>query len=166
MNERVDSYITRGLLIAGVLFFAVNLSSCANCANLLCTKTTDAVAMEPEEETMEAATEELMPPEETVELVVSDDIYVVVPGDNLWSISGLVSIYNDAFRWPLIYANNEQIEHADLIFPGQELAIRRDMTRDDINAAVEHAKNRGIRSFEELLAYDSAYRKSTMMMEQ
>ncbi len=165
MNERVDSYIIRGLLIAGVLLFAVNLSSCANCANLLCTKTIDdAVAMEPEEETMEALPEE--PPEETVELMVADDIYVVVAGDSLWAISSLTSIYNDAFRWPLIYSNNDQIENADLIYPGEELAIRRDLSRDDINSAVEHAKNRGVRSYEDLMAYDSAYRKSAMMMAQ
>ena len=150
MNKQVNSYITRGLIIAGSLFLALNLSSCA--------KKKEVVAAEPE------PVEEVQ--EEVVELIVADDIYVVVPGDSLWAISGLASIYNNALRWPLIYVNNDQIEHADLIFPGQELAVRRDLSRDEINTAVEHAKNRGVRTFEELLAYDSAFRKSTMMMDQ
>ena len=152
MNKQVDSYITRGLIIAGAIFLALNLSSCA--------PKKEVMAMEPEPPMEEEV------PEEVVELIVADDIYVVVSGDSLWAITGSVSIYNNALRWPLIYANNDQIEHADLIFPGQELAIRRDLSRDDINAAVEHAKNRGVRMFGELLAYDSSYRKSTMMMEQ
>jgi LysM repeat protein len=73
-----------------------------------------------------------------------DDLYQVVQGDHLWGISGRPSIYGDPYRWPLIYrANQNQIQDADLIYPGQLLVIRSGAAQDEIDAAVRHARTRG-----------------------
>ncbi len=159
MKEQVDSYITRGLMLVGILLLTSSLSGCA-LYYFLFGEAEAEVVMEPEPQ---PEPEPMPPPEPVEEIMVSDDIHVVMPGESLWRISGLSSIYNDPFRWPLIFAHNEEIEKADLIFPGQELAIRRDLSRDDINNAVEHAKNRGGKSYSDLINYDANYRNSTMM---
>ncbi|HEX7044335.1 MAG TPA: LysM peptidoglycan-binding domain-containing protein [Burkholderiales bacterium] len=83
-------------------------------------------------------------PREEVVTGPSDDSYTVVPGDHLWGISAMPSIYGDPYRWPLIYkANTDKIEDADLIYPGQVLTIRRGNTPAEIDAAVQHARTRG-----------------------
>ena len=72
--------------------------------------------------------------------------YVVVRGDNLWNISAKPEIYNNPYHWPLIYkANRDQIEDADLIYPDQELrfAVSDDLAEEEMNAAADHARNRG-----------------------
>lgn len=75
---------------------------------------------------------------------MSMDSYTVVPGDNLWNISGKSSIYSDPYQWPLIYkANRTQIKDPDLIFPGQNFDIDRNATSAEIDAAVNHARTRG-----------------------
>ncbi|MCZ7597610.1 MAG: hypothetical protein M5U09_07580 [Gammaproteobacteria bacterium] len=59
-------------------------------------------------------------------------------------ISGYSQIYNDPYQWPLIFKHNrDQIEDADLIYPGQELKIKRDLTEAQVQQAIEHAKTRG-----------------------
>jgi len=69
--------------------------------------------------------------------------YRVESGDNLWNISGMDNIYGNPYQWPLIYkANTDQIKDADLIYPGQVLAIPSAST-DEVDAAVQHAKTRG-----------------------
>ena len=69
--------------------------------------------------------------------------YLVVSGDNLWSISGQDTIYGDPYMWPLIYkANSGQIKDADLIYPGQYFYIPK-AKGPERAAAIEHAKNRG-----------------------
>lgn len=69
--------------------------------------------------------------------------YRVESGDNLWNISGMDNIYGNPYQWPLIYkANTDQIKDADLIYPGQVLAIP-SATMDEVDAAVQHAKTRG-----------------------
>ena len=74
----------------------------------------------------------------------SADSYTVERGDSLWGISAQDQIYGNPYQWPLIFkANRDQIADADLIYPGQDLAIMRDSTGDEIAAAVEHARNRG-----------------------
>lgn len=51
----------------------------------------------------------------------------VIPGDNLWKIAGFSWIYNDPFKWPVIYkANTDKIKDPDLIYPGWILRIPRD----------------------------------------
>jgi len=69
--------------------------------------------------------------------------YTVSKGDSLWTISGQSGVYGDSYQWPLIYkANRDQIKDADLIFPGQSLAIE-SASAADVDAAVRHAKTRG-----------------------
>ena len=68
----------------------------------------------------------------------------VVRGDSLWSISGKSDVYNNPYEWPLIYkANRDQIKDADLIYPGQVLSVDRNPTAAEVDAAVDHARNRG-----------------------
>ena len=70
--------------------------------------------------------------------------YTVAKGDNLWSISAQSDIYGDPYQWPLIYkANSDQIKDADLIFPGQRFTIETGVSASDIDAAINHARNRG-----------------------
>lgn len=74
----------------------------------------------------------------------SDDHYTVARGDNLWDISSRPKIYGNPYEWPLLYrANREKIQDADLIYPGQVLAVQRNASAADINAAVQHARMRG-----------------------
>lgn len=71
-------------------------------------------------------------------------VYQVIRGDNLWDIAAKATTYDNAYQWPLIYrANRDQIEDADLIFPGQRLRIRHDYSRAEVAAAEEHARTRG-----------------------
>ena len=162
MNERANYFKLRGVLLGIIVLLAVNISACATLKNLF-SQDAAAEATEAEaEEVMAAEPEPMAEPEEMAPLIVSDDVHVVATGESLWSISGLSAIYNDPFRWPLIYARNKDIQDADLIYPGQELAIRRDLTRDDIDAAVMHAKNRGAWSMNEIEETDTAFRESMM----
>jgi nucleoid-associated protein YgaU len=59
--------------------------------------------------------------------------YVVEKGDYLWRISGMETIYKNPIFWPLIFdANTGQIQDPDLIYPGQELTIPRDMSDQEM----------------------------------
>ena len=52
--------------------------------------------------------------------------YMVRDGDNLWNIAGRPEIYNDPYRWLLLYhANRDQIFLPDLIYPGMVLLVPR-----------------------------------------
>ncbi len=83
--------------------------------------------------------------------------YLVVAGDNLWSISGQQTIYGDPFMWPLIYkANSGQIKDADLIFPGQYFYIPK-AKGPERAAAIQHAKTRGAWSIGVTEASDLEY---------
>ncbi len=74
----------------------------------------------------------------------ASDTYTVVRGDCLWCISSQSQIYGDPYQWPLIYrANRDQIEDADLIFPGQRLTIDRTASSGLRAAADRHARTRG-----------------------
>ncbi len=74
----------------------------------------------------------------------ADDMHVVVSGEHLWGISSYGNIYNDPYQWPLIFKRNrDQIEDADLIYAGQKLKIQRDLTEDQVQQAIMHAKTRG-----------------------
>ncbi len=84
--------------------------------------------------------------------------YQVVRGDNLWDISAKSDIYANPYQWPLIYkANKDQIKDADLIYPGQNLAINRNASANDIDAAVNYAKTRGSWSIGSVESSDTAY---------
>ncbi len=64
-----------------------------------------------------------------VEVVeISNNFYVVrlIPQrrDSLWRIAEYEFIYNDPFKWRIIYqANLDKISNPDLIYPGQRLVI-------------------------------------------
>lgn len=84
--------------------------------------------------------------------------HTVVRGEHLWGISSMDTIYGTPFNWPLIYkANSDQIRDADLIYPGQELAIPRNVGQDMIDSAVQHAKTRGAWSLGPTEAVDTAW---------
>lgn len=84
--------------------------------------------------------------------------YQVVVGDSLWGISGKSEIYANPYQWPLIYKKNkDQIEDADLIYPGQKFDIEKHPAQSDVNSAVEHARTRGAWSLGEQEASDKAY---------
>ena len=70
--------------------------------------------------------------------------YEVVRGDSLWSISGKEETYSNPYQWPLIYkANRDKIKDADLIYPGQNFTVDRNPSAAEVEAAVDHARNRG-----------------------
>ena len=145
----------RLVILGSISIFALSISACAPKAEM-------EVVEEPMEEVVEVMEEVVEVMEEVAPLVVSDDTHVVSAGESLWSISGLTSIYNDSFRWPLIYGHNKDIEDADLIHPGQELSIPRALFRADIDAAVAHAKNRGSWAIGVIEESDLQYRANSM----
>ena len=86
------------------------------------------------------------------------DSYTVVRGDNLWTISGRSTVYGNPYQWPLIYkANSNQIKDADLIYPGQNLAINTSPSDAEVAAAVQHARTRGSWSIGVVEESDKAY---------
>lgn len=88
--------------------------------------------------------------------------WTVVEGNNLWAIACKEEVYNVPEQWPLIYkANLDQIRDADLIYPGQVLAIPRDMSQGDIDGAIKHAKTRGAWSVGPIEDSDVAYIKNS-----
>ena len=87
--------------------------------------------------------------------------WTVVPGNNLWAIADKEDIYALPERWPLIYkANASQIKDADLIYPGQVLTIPRDVSKNQIDYAVQHAKTRGAWSVGPIEPSDKVYLKN------
>ncbi len=83
--------------------------------------------------------------------------YLVVSGDNLWSIAGQDGVYGNPYQWPLIYkANSGQIKDADLIFAGQYFDIPQAMD-SEVAAAIEHARTRGAWVLGETEASDLDY---------
>ncbi len=84
--------------------------------------------------------------------------YTVEQGDSLWRISGKGEVYGNPFQWPLIYRNNQdKIQDADLIYPGQEFTIDKFPTQDAVDAAVNHARTRGVWSIGTVEESDRAY---------
>lgn len=84
--------------------------------------------------------------------------YTVMRGDSLWRIAGKSEVYGNPYQWPLIYkANRDKIRDADLIFPGQVFAIKRDWNSAEVNAAVQHARTRGAWSLGAVEDSDRAY---------
>jgi hypothetical protein len=70
--------------------------------------------------------------------------YEVQRGDHLWGIASQPRIYGNPYAWPLIYkSNSAKIKDADLIYPGQNFDINRDVASSDMDAAVRHARTRG-----------------------
>ena len=87
--------------------------------------------------------------------------WTVVEGNHLWGISAREEVYNVPEKWPLIYKSNlDQIEDADLIYPGQVLVIPRDSTQSEIDAAINHAKTRGAWAVGPIEETDKEYLKN------
>ena len=84
--------------------------------------------------------------------------YSVVRGDNLWNISGKENVYADSYQWPLIYkTNRDKIKDADLIYPGQVFDIDQNASASDVDAAINHAKTRGMWSVGDVEQTDMDY---------
>lgn len=90
--------------------------------------------------------------------------YTVTRGDTLWGISGKDKVYGDPYQWPLIFKHNsDKIEDADLIYPDQKLKVRTNPGDKAVEAAVEHAKNRGAWSLGKTEKADRQYLKKQSM---
>ena len=84
--------------------------------------------------------------------------YSVIRGDNLWDISGKENVYGNSYQWPLIYkTNRNKIKDADLIYPGQVFDIDQNASASDIDAAINHAKTRGMWSVGDVEQSDMDY---------
>ena len=84
--------------------------------------------------------------------------YTVVRGDTLWGISGKSSIYGNPYEWPLIYMNNaDKIKDPDLIYPQQQLNVRTNPMKDEVNSATNYAKTRGPWKNGQALSKDHAW---------
>ncbi len=71
------------------------------------------------------------------------DVWIVTPGQSLWRIARDSRVYGDPFLWPLIYHfNRVQIFDPDLIFPGQEFHVPRDLSEEAMSRARREARNR------------------------
>ncbi|MCA1798127.1 MAG: LysM peptidoglycan-binding domain-containing protein [Xanthomonadaceae bacterium] len=78
------------------------------------------------------------------ELRSARSTYRVVGGDSLWRIAGRGEVYGNSYQWPLLYKENAaKIQDADLIHPNQELSVVTHPMQNDVDAAVQHARNRG-----------------------
>ena len=103
------------------------------------------------------ADQEMQPMEEESMGETASMSYLVVSGDNLWSIAGQDGVYGNPYQWPLIYkANSGQIKDADLIFAGQFFDIPKAMD-SEVAAAIEHARTRGAWVLGETEASDLDY---------
>ena len=89
------------------------------------------------------APEEAAAPAETP-AAPSNDWYTVVSGDCLWCISEKGEIYGDPYKWPLLYRINKgSIKDADMIFPGQNLEVDRNLNPGLVANSTKHARERG-----------------------
>lgn len=119
--------------------------------------TTEPAKEEPKEvaETKPALAQEPVGPTTAPDVVTR---YTVVNGDHLWGIAGRDMIYGNPYQWPLIYKNNtDRIKDADLIYPDQVLVIPQQASREEIDAAINHAKTRGAWSLGAAEDSDLAY---------
>ena len=143
---KASDKLNAGLKMAGILTIAAFATGCISA------KTNK----EPEQAVAVPAQEEAPAPQEVVESQLTS--WTVVEGNNLWGIACKEEVYNVPEKWPLIYkANLDQINDADLIYPGQVLDIPRDSSQSDIDAAINHAKTRGAWSVGPVEASDTAY---------
>ncbi len=120
------------LAVLAVIAFALVFT--AGCAAKQTVKpdTTDAVDTSASADVEEAAT--------AVPTAVSVQKYVVKKGDTLWDISSMNKIYTDNFQWPLLFkANRDQIEDPDLIEVDQELIVKKDWSKSEVNDARQKA---------------------------
>lgn len=60
----------------------------------------------------------------TVPSHAEETIHTVVPGDTLWDIS--IKYLSTPWKWPLVWANNQDITNPHLIYPGDIVVITKD----------------------------------------
>jgi LysM repeat protein len=66
----------------------------------------------------------------------------VVKGDTLWGISGMEKAYADHMQWPLLFKyNRDIIQDPDLIYPGQNLQIKKDVSDEEVSKARKAASD-------------------------
>lgn len=170
--------ILAGLAVAGA-FTVMSTGCCAggNCAGARADATTtaadvtpsapaDAVTTAPETETTEpeADTMDAMDTsEESMMMMEEAGVHFVLGGESLWSIAALEEVFADPFMWPLLLKSNlDQIEDADLIYPGQELTVPAGDSPSDVALAVEHAKTRGAWFMGLIEATDQEYLRAAL----
>ena len=62
--------------------------------------------------------------------------YTVASRDTLWDIAAKPEAYSDSFQWPLLFkANRDQIQDPDLIYPKQDLGIKKDISPEEVASA-------------------------------
>jgi nucleoid-associated protein YgaU len=150
MQKASDDMFSK-LKLASVLTAAVLATGCISAKS---PPTEEAAAAAPAAPVEEAAAPAPAPAAGSEDLTS----WTVVAGNHLWGISAEEEVYNVPEQWPLIYkANLDQIEDADLIFPGQVLAIPRGSSQGQVDAAVEHAKTRGAWAVGPVEASDQEY---------
>jgi hypothetical protein len=148
------------LFLAGKLF-AVGLAAvlATGCISAKSPPTDEAAAAEPAAPVEEAAAAAASAPAAAAGELTS---WTVVDGNHLWGISAMEEVYNIPEKWPLIYKSNlDQIEDADLIYPGQVLAIPRGSSQGEVDAAINHAKTRGAWAVGPIEASDQEYLKNS-----
>lgn len=88
-----------------------------------------------EEARLAREAEERRKAEEAARLAAHPPTWTVEQGDSLWKITGLEKIYGHGKYWPIVYdANSGAIADPNLIYPGQELTIPRDIEEDQMDA--------------------------------
>jgi nucleoid-associated protein YgaU len=71
--------------------------------------------------------------------------YTVTSEESLWDIARRESVYADGMLWPMLYkANRDQIKDPRRIYPGQTLAIPRNLTAQELDDARSEARESGI----------------------
>lgn len=62
--------------------------------------------------------------------------YTVASRDTLWDIAGKTDIYSDSFQWPILFkTNRDQIVDPDLIYPKQDLGVKKDVSPEEVASA-------------------------------
>ena len=113
-----------------VLFFVVSLCFVMGCA-------TAAKSIIQENDVIQAKINDVV----AASTEMSSSTYKVVKGDCLWDISGHSNIYDDPFKWVLIYrSNRDAIVNPDIIEINQVLLIEKNQSDNAITQAVIQAK--------------------------
>ncbi len=74
--------------------------------------------------------------------VDSANSYRVGSGDSLWRIAGKKKVYGNSWQWPLLFINNRDlVKDPDIIKPGWDLKIKRDMAKEEVDSAVKKASD-------------------------
>jgi hypothetical protein len=120
------------LAVLAVIAFALVFTVGCAAKQTVKPDTTDAIDTSASADVEEAAT--------AVPTAVPVQKYVVKKGDTLWDISSMNRIYTDNFQWPLLFkANRDQIEDPDLIEVDQELIVKKDWSKAEVNDARQKA---------------------------